>query len=662
MIRASSLGFLVVVLSLSACGGGSGSAPPPTLIVTTTTLPPAGTNTAYSTTLRAAGGTPPYSWTLTSGPLPTGLSLSATGVISGTAMQPAAAAIKITVTDSGQPAQTATQALNLTVTANPLTIGATTVVAATENVAFSQSLTATGGVGSYVWSLQSGTLPAGLALSSRGVLSGTPTAPGIATFAVIVADGASPADVASKTYNLVVAATGTPVQVGLAAAPSSIRIGSSFAGLSYEKNKMSTPLFGPTDTTLIALFNRLGPGLLRIGGNSVDHTLWNATGPGETADQVSSADVMRLAGFLKATNWKVLYGIEFLNEAASPVTTTDPNLVADEAVNVMETLGDNLYAFEIGNEPDLYHDQISSFTYADFQSQWEAYRSAILTAVAAAKAAGNLPQSANPVFTGPAAAYNDAGYVAPFAPAEASSISLLTRHYYIANGQSSTSTMTLMLTPDPNLPPILSFMATTAASAKISSGYRISEANSFYNGGAPGISDGYGSALWAINFLFQNAWAGSTGVNFHGGGDGTGYTPIADNGGAVVEARPEYYGIYLFSQAANGSLIATTTTPATSSLYAYAVAAAGATEVMLVNTSATTANNVAIQFNNKVSTASFVTLTGPSLVSTTGELLNGATVAADGGWTPVQPPSLPIASGLLEVPVPAGSAILLTVQ
>jgi hypothetical protein len=316
---------------------------------------------------------------------------------------------------------------------------------------------------------------------------------------------------------------------------------------------------------------------------------------------------------LQAAHWQALYGIEFLNEAASPVAVTDPNLVGEEAVAAMQTLGDTLYGFEIGNEPDLYSNQISGYTYADFQAQWVIYRDAILNAVAAAKAAGTLPQSATPRFTGPAAAYNQTGYVNPFAAAEAQNIFLLTRHYYRANGQSATSTMDLLLTPDPSLPAELGAMQTAASSNQISSGYRLSEANSFYNGGAPGISDGFGTSLWAINFLFTNALAGSAGVNFHGGGDGPGYTPIADNGSAAVEARPEYYGLYLFSQAASGQLVTTTLAPASTSLYAYAVTDASGINVVLVNTSATAATNVDVAFNGSVSSASFVALTGPNL-------------------------------------------------
>jgi hypothetical protein len=78
---------------LSACGGGSGSGnppdpPPAALTISTSSLPTGQTGVAYSAVLAATGGTPPYTWSLTSGTLPAGLMLNAsTGAIAGTPMQ-----------------------------------------------------------------------------------------------------------------------------------------------------------------------------------------------------------------------------------------------------------------------------------------------------------------------------------------------------------------------------------------------------------------------------------------------------------------------------------------------------------------------------------------------------------------------------------------------
>src|ERR1700689_3024579 len=88
-------------------------------------------------------------------------------------------------------------------------------------------------------------------------------------------------------------------------------------------------------------------------------------------------------------------------------------------------------------------------------------------------------------------------------------------------------------TADPN---IVSDLATLNAGAKgIGVPFRMSECNSYYNGGADGVSDAYCSSLWVVDFLFDCAIGGSVGTTFHGGGNGDGYTPIADSNGAVVE-------------------------------------------------------------------------------------------------------------------------------
>ena len=84
--------------------------------------------------------------------------------------------------------------------------------------------------------------------------------------------------------------------------------------------------------------------------------------------------------------------------------------------------------------------------------------------------------------------------------------------------EAATSTIDLLLSPDPDLAQILTALKEAASTNQITRGYRMAEANSFYNGGAPGISDAFGTALWALEFCFTLAENGATGVNFHGGG------------------------------------------------------------------------------------------------------------------------------------------------
>ena len=198
----------------------------------------------------------------------------------------------------------------------------------------------------------------------------------------------------------------------------------------------------------------------------------------------------------------------------------------------------------------------ATYTYAQFLSEWQALAGAITNAVPgwAITNAGN-----GWTLTGPASAYNTSGYTVPFAKNETGVVSMVTQHYYRANGQSTNSTLALLLQPDhesarhreqrSSRPP-------TAANLPL--GFRMAECGSFYNGGAPNVSDAYGTALWTLDFMFTIALNGGQGLNFHGGGDGTGYTPIADNGNAVVQARPEFYGLKMFSLVSQGSAIPAT--------------------------------------------------------------------------------------------------------
>ncbi len=160
------------------------------LTVSTTTLPNGTQNSAYNTTLAASGGTTPYSWSISSGTLPTGLSLaSSTGVISGTPTGTGTSNFTVQVTDANS--LTATKPLSLTVVA-PLTVTTTTLPNGTQSIAYSTTLAATGGTTPYSWSISSGTLPTGLSLaSSTGVISGTPSGTGTSNFTVQVTDANS---------------------------------------------------------------------------------------------------------------------------------------------------------------------------------------------------------------------------------------------------------------------------------------------------------------------------------------------------------------------------------------------------------------------------------------------------------------------------------------
>jgi Putative Ig domain len=202
---------LLLALSVAAlvesCGSSmSTSSPDPSsqIKISTSSLPTGQLGTGYSTTLTATGGAPPYTWSLTSGTLPAGLTLNAsTGAITGTPSAAVASTpLTFKVTDSGNPALTQSAALTLTVSPGSLVISTSSLPNGQTGAAYSSTLAATGGVSPYTWSLTSGTLPAGLTLdASTGAITGTPSAAVASTpLTFKVTDSSSPA--LTQTANL----------------------------------------------------------------------------------------------------------------------------------------------------------------------------------------------------------------------------------------------------------------------------------------------------------------------------------------------------------------------------------------------------------------------------------------------------------------------------
>ncbi|WP_205910685.1 Ig domain-containing protein [Rhizobium sp. P44RR-XXIV] len=182
----------------------------PTLSLDPATLPAGAIGAAYSETTTASGGTSPYSYAITAGSLPAGLTLSSAGVISGTPTGGGTYNFTLTATDSstgtGAPFAVA-KAYSITIAAPTITVAPTTLTAATLNASYSETITASGGTAPYTYA-STGALPTGLTLSSTGVLSGTPTVPGTFNFTVTATDSSTGSGPFSGTraYTLVLVA------------------------------------------------------------------------------------------------------------------------------------------------------------------------------------------------------------------------------------------------------------------------------------------------------------------------------------------------------------------------------------------------------------------------------------------------------------------------
>ena len=188
------------------------------IVITTASPLPQGTvGVNYSQTLSATGGSGTYTWAVSVGSLPGGLTLNATtGLISGQPTTAIAANFTIKATDTNQ--DTASKQFALTVNAAIVITTASPLPQGTVGVNYSQALAATGGSGTYTWSVSAGSLPGGLTLNSTtGLISGQPTTAIAANFTIQATD--TNQATASKQFALtvnpaIVITTSSPLPAG----------------------------------------------------------------------------------------------------------------------------------------------------------------------------------------------------------------------------------------------------------------------------------------------------------------------------------------------------------------------------------------------------------------------------------------------------------------
>ena len=149
---------------------------PPSVTITPSVMPDAYPYFAYNQLLTATGGTGPYSWAIVAGTMPQGLTLSGSGVISGTPYYAGEFFVGVSATDSG--GLVGVLPVKIKIVNPTLTLGPSTVASATVGTSYSTLLTATGGGGSYTWSKIAGSLPPGLSVTTPGTIAGTPTQTG----------------------------------------------------------------------------------------------------------------------------------------------------------------------------------------------------------------------------------------------------------------------------------------------------------------------------------------------------------------------------------------------------------------------------------------------------------------------------------------------------
>lgn len=231
---------------------------PASIVINPASLPDGTRNQPYNAGLSSTGGIAPYTYLLESGSLAAGMSFSSAGTISGTPVSTGSYSVTIRSTDSA--GYSSSKSYTFAIDPPTITLGASGRLDGTVGVAQSATLTATGGSGSYSYTLASGMLPVGMTFNSTGVLAGTPLSGGLFALTIIATD--SNGNLGSGVFSFAIA---EPVIV---ITPPSVNAG--MRGSAYSQTFTASGGVGPYSYTLAS--GALPTGLVLSAGGVLSGT------------------------------------------------------------------------------------------------------------------------------------------------------------------------------------------------------------------------------------------------------------------------------------------------------------------------------------------------------------------------------------------------------
>ena len=449
-----------------------------------------------------------------------------------------------------------------------------------------------------------------------------------------------------------VATTASAARVTLTSDKVLGRIPDDFIGLGYEISSVGQPgLLSGKNHRMIQFVRTLGPaGVIRIGGNTSDDAHWSGDGQAVSAPKgtvVNKAVIADLGDFLRATGWKLIWGLNLGSGTADEAV--------EEAQAVAASAGASLLAFEIGNEPDLFAPahRPRGYGYVDFLREYRERKKLIRARLL------GVP------FAGPDAA-GATEWVEQFARDEGDDLKLLTHHHYSQGPpRNKSTTIENLLAGKTGIEKKLERIAAASQAAHLP--YRFCEVNSCFGGGKADVSDTCASALWVLDLMFTLAAHGCGGINVETGVNQLGrisdYSPIYPTSAASYVARPIYYGMLAFASASRGTLLRIDLDAGGLNLKAYAVGADdGMNRLTLISKELSRPAKVRVITSNKDRTATLWRLSGPSPESKEGVTLCGAAVDSNGRWTPALPERLRVQDGQFDIDLPAASAAILEIS
>jgi hypothetical protein len=509
-----------------------------------------------------------------------------------------------------------------------------------------------------------------------------------------------------------------PIKLTIDTSAREFAIPRDFVGLGFETKSVAPNTFGvsgnffsPANKQLITLFQNIGIRNIRVGGGTVDGS---GTEEHCVTPTPSFKDIDNLFEFARAAGIKVIYSVRLLNVGAC----TNPNLAEDDA-NIVRYIWQKFRAeldsFSIGNEPDVsgYHSRpdhivdlaiyettpgIPGSAYTSYLADWRKIATVIRKAAPGAKFSGpDTAVSSKSSFTPDPA--DGVSWTVQFAQdlKDSGLLAETLQHHYVWGRPDNTTVQEAiddMLSSawdddtSPGTQPAHNggtaefhpypFVYSRVLAPLVAMGvsYRMTEANDCLHG-VPGASDGFASALWALDYMHWWAAHHMAGVNFHNNPWLPTDTIVPDPNPCTGAGCGNYhvtakaYGMKAFALGSHGYVEPVVISNEKNiNLTAYAVGTAHDVYVTIINkTHSTThdATDAAVEIQASGvhgGSAEYVKLTGgePGNAALMNATLGGATITNGAPWAGKWTSIGPVREGRVRVSVPSTTAVVLRIH
>jgi hypothetical protein len=415
----------------------------------------------------------------------------------------------------------------------------------------------------------------------------------------------------------------------------------------------------------------LGPGTLRLGGNSQDNSCWDraaAPHPDACQAELTAGDLRLWGAAARGSGWHLIVGLNLKqNDPAWALREVTEGIARDIPAA-------SVFAVEPGNEPDLFartpyrpHDYAAADQLKDFLGYLDALQAS--------------PVGRRLRVVGPATCcgWRNAQDLGLFLDGVGRGrLAWVTVHNYSATtcGGQTVSAARLL---SPELMARFNEEALPLVQVARAHGLPIAmaETNSASCGGMPGVSNAFASALWGLDYAFNLAVDGFVHVDFHTSyrpGGGSSYNPIDTYGQRDAAghwqyrnvAEPLYYGLYLFSRDAAGRRLLPTAVESGANVRGYAVrgCATCAVNVFVLNKDTSAAGTVRVRPGRRMGAATLLLLEAPSLGSLASDVRYGGRQFDSRGdlGVPARTAIAPAADGSYSFMLPNAAIALLTIE